>query len=159
MSLGGEDHKQHTAHQTNSNRHNIQSLLSLLLRRWVQASQHSFVSQGHSTKHQHRQNRMDPINGSDLVLGEVGKSLTNRVIEQPHAFEGGKAIIYQPVRGHEAICEGREEARGGQGQQEELRQVPGHGVTVAIVGEDWQEKLEGQERPSREKVGQVGRAG
>lgn len=161
MPCGGEDDEQQAAEKADSDRNNVQNLLSLdWRRRGIKAAQHVFVPQSHGRKHKHRQNRMNPVDEPQLVLAQIRERsravVRAHVVEQPEAFGGGEAVVDSAVGGLDAVGEGSEEAREAEEDEKDGGERAGGGVAGAVGGEDGSEELKGQEGACWEEVGQVG---
>lgn len=108
MSSGGENEEQQAGKNADSDRNNVQNLLSMKTRRGIKAAQHVLVPQSHGSKHKHCQNGMNPVNKPQLELAQIRERRAvriGRVVEEPEAFEGGKAIVNPAVGGLDAVGE------------------------------------------------------
>lgn len=90
---------------------------------------------------------MNPINKPQLELAQIrerrGAVRIGRVVEEPEAFEGGKAIVNTAVGGLDAVGEGSEEAGDAEKEEKNGGEWAGGGIAGAIGGEDRSQQLKG----------------
>lgn len=155
VSPGGEDHKKQAANEPYTNWSNVQDLLSLMAWCGIKAPQNILVPQSHSAKHKYRQNCMNQINESYLVLAQIRQPRTRsiRVVKHKQALGGCQPVVDLSVHSLDAVGEGREKAREAEEKEEDQGHGACGGIARAVAGEDWDEELESKEGACGEEVG------
>eukprot|EP00252_Welwitschia_mirabilis_P003177 TRINITY_DN13262_c0_g1_i1.p2 TRINITY_DN13262_c0_g1~~TRINITY_DN13262_c0_g1_i1.p2 ORF type:complete len:137 (+),score=7.59 TRINITY_DN13262_c0_g1_i1:62-472(+) len=134
MASSGEGEEENTADESDSKRKIHDQLTGVVIEVRVKARHHIVVHARHRRKDQHRERRVDEIERSQFVRGQIDGGVDARV-KRPEAAPRGDAVVKGAVVGNVRVCEGVEEAGKRAEPEQNGGQVFVGRIAVAFVRE------------------------